>query len=564
MNKAFDNIKIISFCSVLNSLILFSIIIRFAEEIYIKYISIVVFFLSSIIGIIIKKYFDYKKINIIYSYYLLPAILPILLNFYISNTLIIFYLVGTSFINVVNFNQTFKNFNRASFPPILLSLLFVLLLNLTLLPLLKWKLFVIFLIFSKLIFSLRIQTLKLDYDRKFILSSVFLVPILILLHQISYLQNISEKSLLVLYAIYSFVTCMYWIYNSKKDSILILLISIILLLNHFLARKNYLFDYSIEIIFLSTLSILIFAKTGVILSVKSKYGNIQVINDRKHKRYILYNNKIIHGYQYYVEDLKHLPTSYVGQKGPIGQFFEQVDINLIKNIGVIGLGCGTLSAYGKEGQNIDFYEIDSEVIKIAKEFFSYLSNSKANIKIFEGNARNSLSLNKNKYDLLICDAYFGGIIPSELATYEAFNLYMDNLNDNGFLIIHLSSKNPNIKTNIFRLITEFKLTAYTNSFFSIETNNLNDSTKQIGLINFNKNYDKIKTSFTKIVSFINHIFDDLIVKDNIDIENDNSDWLLAAKNSELLKFITTNSNWKLLQLDYESELINDYKVNFKK
>ena len=41
-----------------------------------------------------------------------------------------------------------------------------------------------------------------------------------------------------------------------------------------------------------------------------------------------------------------------------------------KRVGIIGLGAGTLAAYGKPGDAFQFYEINPQVIELAKSYFS--------------------------------------------------------------------------------------------------------------------------------------------------------------------------------------------------
>ncbi len=55
----------------------------------------------------------------------------------------------------------------------------------------------------------------------------------------------------------------------------------------------------------------------------------------------------------------------------------------------VGLGTGTVAAYGQPGQTMTFFEIDPEIVRMASDprLFSYLGDSAADIKIVVGDGR---------------------------------------------------------------------------------------------------------------------------------------------------------------------------------
>src|SRR5208282_3018733 len=92
-----------------------------------------------------------------------------------------------------------------------------------------------------------------------------------------------------------------------------------------------------------------------------------------------------------------------------------------KRVGVIGLGAGTLAAYGKQGDSFRFYEINPQVIDVANGWFSFVKQSPAKSKIILGDARLSLeSEPPQQFDVLVVDAFSGDAIPVHLLTKEAF------------------------------------------------------------------------------------------------------------------------------------------------
>jgi spermidine synthase len=107
---------------------------------------------------------------------------------------------------------------------------------------------------------------------------------------------------------------------------------------------------------------------------------------------------------------------------------------------VIGLGAGTLAAYGKPGDVFRFYEIDPKVEIIAKNAFTYLRESKAKVEIVEGDARLSMEAEPSQqYDVIAVDAFSGDAIPVHLLTAEAVQLYLRHLRPGGILAFHVSN-----------------------------------------------------------------------------------------------------------------------------
>jgi SAM-dependent methyltransferase len=110
-------------------------------------------------------------------------------------------------------------------------------------------------------------------------------------------------------------------------------------------------------------------------------------------------------------------------------------------MGVIGLGTGTLAAYGRAGDSIRFYDINPLVVDIARNRFTYISDSPAHIEISLGDARLSLQQEApQRFDLLVVDAFSGDAIPVHLLTEEAFQVYWKHLKPDGVLAVHVSNR----------------------------------------------------------------------------------------------------------------------------
>ena len=167
----------------------------------------------------------------------------------------------------------------------------------------------------------------------------------------------------------------------------------------------------------------------------------------------------LHGVERRIADMRmSYPLSYYSREGPVGSIFRAGQINrAFKNIGVVGLGCGTLAWYGRPWQHFDFFEIDPKVVEIAKnpDFFTFLHNSKASISHIIGDARISLqNVPDHTYDLLVIDAYSSDAVPIHLMTLEAFKLYKDKIKPDGMMLFHVSSRYFKLSPVIRRICEE--------------------------------------------------------------------------------------------------------------
>lgn len=183
---------------------------------------------------------------------------------------------------------------------------------------------------------------------------------------------------------------------------------------------------------------------------------------------MLVNGRTLHGSQM-IEDMEEpVPLTYYHRTGPVGDLFRIYGQHQ-KKIAVVGLGVGTIAAYSQPDQQLDFYEIDPVVCKIASDekYFSFLSTAKGEVNLILGDARIELnnvraSRAQTQYDsnfrnvafmsakpkaavddpygLIVLDAFGSDAVPLHLLTREAVELYFDLLTDDGLLAVHVSSK----------------------------------------------------------------------------------------------------------------------------
>ncbi|MEW6991460.1 spermidine synthase [Colwelliaceae bacterium 6441] len=210
---------------------------------------------------------------------------------------------------------------------------------------------------------------------------------------------------------------------------------------------------------------LLYVKTDV-FSERNFYGILSVkdvdINGKKERRLI--DGTTSHGTQSLTSELAHIPMSYYRENTGVAIAIEQVSqLKLLEQqsltVGFIGLGAGTLAAYGKKGDQYRFYELNPAVVDAAKNYFSYLNNSLADVDIILGDGRVSLAKElkanaKGEFDVLVIDAFSGDSIPQHLLTVEAMNLYWQHLSENGVIAIHISNTHLNLLPLMRGLATE--------------------------------------------------------------------------------------------------------------
>jgi hypothetical protein len=191
-------------------------------------------------------------------------------------------------------------------------------------------------------------------------------------------------------------------------------------------------------------------KHDTIVAVRNFYGSLRVTEEQSSYPgatvRTLMNGSIRHGTQIFGSDeLRRIPTTYYTSGSGVGLAVRFCCGDRVRNIGVIGLGAGTLAAYGRPGDHIRFYEINPAVPAIAKDTFTYIHDSAAQIEIVEGDARTSLARESpQNFDVLVVDAFSGDAIPIHLLTTEALALYRRHLKPNGILAFHISNRHVDL------------------------------------------------------------------------------------------------------------------------
>ena len=198
------------------------------------------------------------------------------------------------------------------------------------------------------------------------------------------------------------------------------------------------------------------------------YGTYRVVDDkpilglssgvRK-----LVHGATLHGAQWLDGSERMNPISYYYRGGAISQALSVIPSP--RNIAVIGLGAGAAAAYAGEHDSITFYEIDPDIEPVARQWFTYLSDSKAKQEVIVGDGRLALQedrAERSKYDLILIDAFTGDGIPVHLLTREAIEIYLTRLTADGLLIFHVSNRYYELRPVIKAIARDLNLHGATN------------------------------------------------------------------------------------------------------
>ena len=184
---------------------------------------------------------------------------------------------------------------------------------------------------------------------------------------------------------------------------------------------------------------------GARLLVRNFYGGLKVRDSGPEARLdavrSLTHGTINHGEEFLNATRRDWPTTYYGPNTGVGVAIRDKQKKGPIRVGVIGLGTGTISAYGRAGDYYRFYEINPLVPRLARSEFHFVGDSKARVEIAMGDARLSLEREApENFDVLAVDAFSSDSIPVHLLTRQAMDLYFRHLKPDGILAVHISNR----------------------------------------------------------------------------------------------------------------------------
>ena len=203
------------------------------------------------------------------------------------------------------------------------------------------------------------------------------------------------------------------------------------------------------------------------LSVTRGFYGVLKVNDNDAEisgahHLTLQHGATIHGLQYVDPEKRTDPSSYYTSTSGIGRLLRAHKPGGGRRVGAIGLGCGTLAAWGRSGDTFRFYEINHDVAHLATSTFTYLKDSKAKTELVMGDARLSMEREADQqYDVIVLDAFSSDAIPVHLLTLEAFDHYQRHLKPDGAIAVHVSNRYLDLHPVVYRIADKIGFPAIT-------------------------------------------------------------------------------------------------------
>jgi Spermidine synthase len=210
--------------------------------------------------------------------------------------------------------------------------------------------------------------------------------------------------------------------------------------------------------------------SGALFTRRNFYGVIRVreiiVHGSNEPAYVMAHGITVHGLQFINPEMRDLPTTYyVSQAGAALAILNHPRYGNGLRVGMLGVGAGTLTAYGQPGDLYRLYEINPVVIDLAEGYggyFSFVRDSQADVTVIPGDARISLQreLDRGKaqsFDVLVLDTFSSDAIPIHLLTKEAFALYLAHLAPDGIIAAHITNLHLDLQPVFWRLAKYYGL-----------------------------------------------------------------------------------------------------------
>jgi len=176
----------------------------------------------------------------------------------------------------------------------------------------------------------------------------------------------------------------------------------------------------------------------VIARRRSFLGPLRVVETAEGR--VLTHGRIQHGMQLRAPAQRRTPTMYFAANSAVARVLRR-ELGHPQRWGVVGLGVGTLAAYGRARDRVTFYELDENVAELARRDFTFLKDSAASVDVRIGDGRLLLAREAPQcFDVLVLDAFSSDAVPVHLLTREAFELYAQKLAPQGILLANVSNR----------------------------------------------------------------------------------------------------------------------------
>jgi hypothetical protein len=205
-------------------------------------------------------------------------------------------------------------------------------------------------------------------------------------------------------------------------------------------------------------------------TARSFFGVHKVAEVADGRARVLYHGTTIHGAQRVRNDDGTpvsgplLPQTYYYPGGPFAEAIgaARAARGRLDHVAVVGLGTGSLACHRKGGEHWTFFEIDPEVIRIARDphRFEFLSRCAPETPVIAGDARLTLDASTDRYDLIVLDAFSSDTIPVHLLTREAVAGYLSKLSPHGVILLHISNRHLDLAPVVANVAQSLGLVAF--------------------------------------------------------------------------------------------------------
>jgi hypothetical protein len=226
-----------------------------------------------------------------------------------------------------------------------------------------------------------------------------------------------------------------WLPKSNWQATLVLIVVLLPFLTRIGKSNVFCLGYGLT----SILTLLMFVDTSELMK-RTFFGVHRVY--REGDLLMLAHGTTIHGRQDFTSDeSRQQPLVYYHREQPCGDLMSITPE--YAHIGVVGLGAGTIAAYGTPQRSITFHEIDLAIVDIAQTKFHFIQDARnrgSQIDVVMGDGRLTLQGRQKIYDTLLVDAFSSDSIPVHMLTLEGIQVYLNATKDDGLIGIHVSNR----------------------------------------------------------------------------------------------------------------------------
>jgi predicted O-methyltransferase YrrM len=209
---------------------------------------------------------------------------------------------------------------------------------------------------------------------------------------------------------------------------------------------------------------------NVVETTRSFFGVHRVLETSDGTHRIMYHGTTIHGAERVRETdgtpvtARPEPLTYYYFGGPISEGIAAAREaqGALRNVAVVGLGSGSLACHAKAGESWTFFEIDPEVVRLARDpnVFRFVSACAPTAAVVLGDARLTLKAQTQQFDLIVLDAFSSDAIPVHLLTREALRGYLARLAPHGVIVMHISNRHMELLKVVAAIAAQEGLVTY--------------------------------------------------------------------------------------------------------